>query len=130
MDHAAQPSPSPKPGLVDRVRHSIRATRDSRRTVQELLRRQQVRSTMISAHVPHLGWGAVRSPADRLLAPEVVRPTGPTAPRPISQYAAGPRQITRPPSDPPEAVSPRSDADLGQNLPQRPRRNRLRSWQY
>ncbi|MBI3989747.1 MAG: tyrosine-type recombinase/integrase [candidate division NC10 bacterium] len=39
------------------------------RTVQELLGHLDVRTTMIDTHGINRGWGAVRSPADRLLRP-------------------------------------------------------------
>ena len=44
----------------------VRRTQTGIRTVQELLGHSDVRPTMIYPHVLNRGWGAVRSPADRL----------------------------------------------------------------
>ena len=63
------PAPVQKPKLLDRLCEALRSRHYSRRTaqdVQELLRHNDVKNTMIYTHVLNRGPAGVRSPVDGL----------------------------------------------------------------
>ena len=75
------------------------------------------RTTTIYTHVLNRGWGAVPSPADRMLLPEAPPPAGGRAPAPPAGYTAGPRKLIPPAETRPGPMRPVPDAELGPVLP-------------
>ena len=71
----------------------IAGGRDEVRTAPEFVGHGDVSTTMVRAHVLNPGPGAVRSPADSLVA-DVDGPPSESPPRLLPRYTASPRSLT------------------------------------